>query len=53
MKAGYAQSFKDLIVYQKARVLAREVFNMMEKANSFCVAKPTVVQEDTAEYFVH
>ena len=46
----HAQSFRDLIVYQKSRQLSREI--MMEKSEMFCGELPRTVREESAEYFI-
>ena len=61
----HAESFRDLVVYQKARAVARRFFDlstlqsigrmlqaMIDKADQFCGAAPHCIRESEAEYFV-
>ena len=41
----YAESFRDLLAYQKARALAKEIFQLTKRF-------PNVIRDEMAEYFV-
>jgi hypothetical protein len=48
----HARSFRDLIVHQKARAVAKRIFQatMIEKAASFCGDPAFEVNESAADY---
>lgn len=56
-KLPYARSFRELLVYRKARQLAREIGRllggMMAKADLFCGESAKSIRDQTAKYFVN
>ena len=59
-KCGYAESFRDLLAYQKARELARDIFEVSKQfpkeemfaSHLFC-GQPNVLRESQPEYFTN
>jgi hypothetical protein len=66
-KSGYAESFRDLLAYQKARELARDeaqqllnkcarvgrlLGDMMAKSHLFC-SQPNILRESQPDYFTN
>ena len=53
---AHAQSFRDLIVYQKSRQLSREILRITKsfpKEEMFCGAPPHTLRDQVAEYITN
>jgi hypothetical protein len=57
MQKVYAKSFRDLIVYQKAKAVSRKSFELSkafpkEETDKFCGAEPDSIREEVADYII-
>ena len=57
MQKVYAKSFRDLIVYQKAKAVSRKIFELTklfpkEETYKFCGSEPDSIREEVSDYII-